>query len=235
MKDREPIAVRGYRNGLYITIDDSIPESELAERIMARLEVLGSFIKGAGVMLEVGTRTLDDDALRTLQKLFQRQYGMTISQLIAGSDTTRHAAEILRIRAVPTLVRRGGEEDEPPSRNANTVTVRSTLRSGALERYLEGNILVIGDVNPGAEVIASGDIIVLGTLRGVVHAGAMGDENAVVIALNLLATQLRIAHCIARSPEGTRRTAGFHPEMALVEQGQIVVRPFTGASGLSES
>ena len=59
------------------------------------------------------------------------------------------------------------------------------------------------------------------------HAGALGDESAKVVALNLQATQLRIARCIARSPEGGRVT-GIHPEYALVEEGQIVVQDFVG-------
>jgi len=227
VKDKDAIRVRGYRNGLYITVDDSVPDEELAERLIERLKSLGAFIKGAGVMLEVGTRTLDDDALRALQKAFQREYGLSITQLIARSDRTRHAADILRIRSVPTLLQPDVEDLASRSREPNTVTIRHTLRSGANERFLEGNILVLGDVNPGAEIVASGDIIVLGTLRGVVHAGAMGEEKAVVIALNLQATQLRIAQYIARAPEGVRRT-GIHPEIASVENEQIVVRSFTG-------
>lgn len=227
MKERDAILVRGFRNGLYITVDDSIPDEELGDRLIERLKSLGSFIKGSGVLLEVGARALDDDALRSLQKMFQREYGLSITQLIARSDRTRHAADILRIRSVPTLLQPEAEDLAARSREPNTVTIRSTLRSGANERFLEGNILVLGDVNPGAEIIASGDIIVLGTLRGVVHAGAMGEEKSVVVALNLLATQLRIAQYIARAPEGARR-AGIHPEIASVEDEQIVVKSFSG-------
>lgn len=225
MKEREPIHVRGFRNGLYITVDESVPDEELVERLHERLKSLGAFVKGSSVLLEIGARTLNDDALRSLQKMFQREYGLSISQLISRSDRSRHAADILRIRSAPTLLQ--PETSTEQTREPNTVTIRNTLRSGAHECYLEGNILVLGDVNPGAELIASGDIIVLGALRGVVHAGAMGDEKALVIAFSLQPTQLRIAHYIARAPEGLRR-GGFHPEMASVVEGQIVVRPFTG-------
>ena len=228
MRAKEPILVRGYRNGLYITVDDSIPTAELGDRILARIASLGTFIKGASIVLEVGGRQLGDDELRDVQKRLEREYGLRISQLITASDKTRSAAEILRIRAVPTLL----DQRDPSAmidrpREANTITVRHTLRAGALERFLEGNILIMGDVNPGAEVVASGDIIVLGTLRGIVHAGAMGNEDGVVVALNLQATQLRIAQYIARSPEGGR-VVGIRPESASIEDGQIVVKEFTG-------
>ena len=79
---------------------------------------------------------------------------------------------------------------------------------------------MLGDVNPGAEIVAGGDIIVWGKLRGTVHAGAMGNDSAIVCALNLAPTQLRIAQYIARSPEGRRRKPT--PEVARVRNGQIV-------------
>jgi septum site-determining protein MinC len=96
---------------------------------------------------------------------------------------------------------------------------RRTLRSGQQLRH-PGSITVIGDVNPGAEVVAGGDIVVWGKLRGTVHAGAMGNETAVVCALDLAPTQLRIAQYFARSPEGRRRKP--LPEVARVRDGKIV-------------
>lgn len=227
MRAKEPILVRGHRSGLYITIDTSIETAELPARIMDRIKNVGPSVRGASVILEIGERTVTDDFLRDLQKRFEREYGLTIGQVITGSDRTRIAAEVLRIRAAPTLHRQEEDTGVSDTREPDTVSVRHTLRSGSVERHLEGNILVLGDVNPGAEVVASGDVIVLGTLRGIVHAGALGDESAKVVALNLQATQLRIAQCIARSPEGGR-VAGIHPEYALVEEGQIVVQDFVG-------
>ena len=228
MRANEPIHVRGYRNGLYITVNETVPTEEIGEQVVSRIASLGSFIRGAAIVLEVGSHSLDDEALRAIQKRFEREYGLRISQLITTSDDTRQAAEILRIRAAPTLLQqRGLDPSAGRARDPNTITIRSTLRGGALERFLEGGILVMGDVNPGAEVVASGDVVVLGTVRGVVHAGAMGDEGAVVIALNLNATQLRIAERIARAPEGGRK-ASLRPEIARIEEGQIVVSDFEG-------
>ncbi|MBK7894707.1 MAG: septum site-determining protein MinC [Anaerolineaceae bacterium] len=84
--------------------------------------------------------------------------------------------------------------------------LKETLRSGR-SIYHEGHVVVIGDVNPGAEIVASGDVIVWGRLRGLVHAGALGDETAVICALELTPTQLRIADQIAISPDEKRGRA----------------------------
>jgi septum site-determining protein MinC len=98
-----------------------------------------------------------------------------------------------------------------------------TLRGGQSLHHL-GNIIVVGDVNPGAELVASGDIVVFGALRGVAHAGAQGDENARVYAIELMPTQLRIATFIA-ADAGDRKGTPIQPEAACIRDGRIVIFP----------
>ena len=106
-----------------------------------------------------------------------------------------------------------------------TLYHRGTLRGGQALHNL-GNLVVIGDVNPGAELVASGDIVVFGALRGVAHAGAQGDRSARVIALELAATQLRIATAIAGGDAGSKPRG---PEHASIVGDRIVVVPFAEA------
>jgi septum site-determining protein MinC len=105
---------------------------------------------------------------------------------------------------------------------------------------------VFGDVNAGAQVVADGNIVVLGALRGVAHAGARGDESASVVAFQLQSSQVRIASHIALPPEreGRPESAGsalrtllqrdrvpersFFPEIAQLQGGAIVFGPFRG-------
>ena len=101
-----------------------------------------------------------------------------------------------------------------------------TLRGGQALHH-DGNIVVVGDVNPGTELVATGDVLVFGRLLGVAHAGAQGDANARVYALHLDATQLRIATCIAAN-EGQRKAAA-EPEVAFVRDNRIVIVPFAKA------
>ena len=103
------------------------------------------------------------------------------------------------------------------------VLIKRTIRSGRTVRS-KGHVVVIGDVNSGAEIVAIGDVVVWGKLRGVVHAGAQGDENAVVCALDLAPTQLRIANLITIPPQEGRTNA--KPEMAHVSNGQIEAIPW---------
>jgi septum site-determining protein MinC len=103
-----------------------------------------------------------------------------------------------------------------------TLFVRATLRGGKSVQQL-GNVVVVGDVNPGAEIVATGDIVVFGTLRGTVHAGAQGDERARVSAIELIPTQLRIAKYIAAESEDVRSRP--IAEEAYIENGRIVIAP----------
>jgi septum site-determining protein MinC len=105
----------------------------------------------------------------------------------------------------------------------------ATLRGGQTLHHA-GNIVVVGDVNPGAELVATGDILVFGRLAGIAHAGARGDESARIYALDLAPTQLRIATHIAADERAKPLSA--LPEAALVRQGQIVVLPLDALGGL---
>ena len=98
--------------------------------------------------------------------------------------------------------------------------INKNMRSGQNVEH-EGDVLVIGDVNPGSYLTASGNIIVMGTLRGIVHAGAGGDDSAIVIALKLRPQQLRIARWITRAPDES--DAPEYPEKAFVKNNQIFI------------
>jgi septum site-determining protein MinC len=133
------------------------------------------------------------------------------------------AAPAERVRSTPLHV----VETPPP-----TLYHTGTMRGGQALHH-PGNVVVVGDVNPGAEIVASGDVLVFGRLAGVAHAGAQGDENARVYALDLEATQLRIATFIAADSESSPPARAV-PEVALVRAGRIVIVPLDHVDRLEE-
>jgi len=148
---------------------------------------------------------------------------------LAARRTEREATAFDRRLAANTPVASAGVTipATPPSAPAGISTLyhRGTLRGGQTLHNL-GNIIVIGDVNPGAELIASGDVVVFGSLRGVAHAGAQGDASARVVALELAPTQLRIATMIA-TPEGGAGDRG--PQHAYILGDRIAIVPHAAA------
>ncbi|MBK5241590.1 septum site-determining protein MinC [Clostridium sp.] len=104
-----------------------------------------------------------------------------------------------------------------------TKFLRKTIRSGQSINY-PGNIVIVGDVNPGAEIYAAGNIIVIGNLRGVVHAGTNGNEKAIIAAFKLEPQILQIGNIVTRSPEDNLKP--LYPEVAKIKNGSIIVEPY---------
>ncbi|MCE2929427.1 MAG: septum site-determining protein MinC [Candidatus Caenarcaniphilales bacterium] len=112
-----------------------------------------------------------------------------------------------------------------------TLYVESNLRSGQLIRY-PGNVFVLGDVNPSAEIIAAGDIVIWGTLRGVAHAGSDGDQTAKIIAMELKTGQVRIADKIAtiktESSKDKKKGDSRAPELVKIQNNEIILTRYFG-------
>jgi len=106
-----------------------------------------------------------------------------------------------------------------------TLLVQHTLRSGQHINY-DGNVVVLGDVNAGADIMAAGDILVMGALRGVVHAGATGDESATITALVLNPMQLRISSHITRPPDGSKSGETLMPETARIKDNVVIIENY---------
>lgn len=105
-------------------------------------------------------------------------------------------------------------------KDAAPLYLQTTLRSGAEIRH-PGTVVIMGDLNPGSSVVADGDILVWGRLRGITHAGASGNEKSQIMALQMEPTQLRIADWVARAPEATPNQ--FYPEVAYIADDGIQI------------
>jgi septum site-determining protein MinC len=104
-----------------------------------------------------------------------------------------------------------------------TKFIRKTIRSGQIIQYT-GNVVILGDVNPGAEIYAAGNIIVLGTLKGCAHAGRDGNKRAIIAAYNMQAQLIQIANIMTRAPEDDIKPA--YPEVAKIKNENIIVEPY---------
>ena len=220
------IAIKGTRQGLLITLGEG-PWDALMEALARRLEKGAAFFRGGRAALDVGSRPLDEPQIGQVRDLLAR-YGVDLWAVRGTAEATIVAT--VRAGLSPLLGPEGAtgraepsEQEETPPVPAGGLVVERTVRSGQRIEH-PGDVIIIGDVHAGAEVIAGRHVIVWGKLHGVVHAGALGDESAIVCALDLAPTQLRIADHIARSPEERRRRPV--PEMARVRHGRIEAVPW---------
>jgi septum site-determining protein MinC len=220
----EAISIKGIRHGLLVSLHQGGWDDLLGE-LKHRLQTSPSFFQGGRVSLDVGSLSLTEDDLRTARDLL-KQHDVVLHAVVSTDEETEAGAQSLGLVIDLGLDRRPVVERsvEPAElRLSEAALWQGTLRSGQSLRH-QGHVIVVGDVNPGAEVLAGGHVFVWGRLRGTVHAGATGDEDAIVCALDMSPTQLRIAGHIARSPEDRRHEPT--PEVAAVHDGQIVAMPW---------
>jgi len=216
----EKISIKGTREGLVVTIGEG-EWSEIMNELTSHLQQKAAFFSGAQTILDLGTRDFSSADLKQIRELLSAN-GMKICGIRTGVPKAAEADALeIPIRTASDHTSRPTSE---PEEDDKALFIRRTIRSGQIVHY-PGHITIIGDVNPGAEVVAGGDIIIWGKLRGTVHAGAQGDDSAIVCALFLAPTQLRIGNHIARSPEGEDRDLVI-PEIARVDLKGIVVEPW---------
>jgi septum site-determining protein MinC len=230
----ESVAIKGTSEGLVIALGDG-PLGDVLNEMRARLETKASFFLGGRVALLVGDRALSGEQLAEIGMLLQG-VGVTLWAVESSHPETRVAASELGLETQvrPVLAGNEGREQVALQKSGQatvdetqSVVLHRTLRSGQATRHA-GHITLIGDVNPGAEVVAGGDVIVWGKLRGTVHAGAMGHEGSVVCALQFAPSQIRIGSLVARPPDlGQLPTV---PEVARVHEGQIIVERWDAQS-----
>jgi septum site-determining protein MinC len=220
---RALIQIKGVRDGLLVTLGEG-DWPELRAALFTQIVERESFFKGAKVTLDVGNQILHAAEMGSLRDKLSEK-GISLWAVLSNSPTTEQTAQMLGLatriskprpeRSIHTL-------DTNLTSGDNAMFVQRTLRSGFRISY-QGHVVVLGDVNPGAEIVASGNILVWGRLRGQVHAGAEGNENAIVCSLDLEPTQLRIADLVATAP--TKKSKP-QPEMACIKNGQVVAEPW---------
>ncbi len=229
------IDIKGIRDGLLIRVSDN-PDFAVFGRLRRELEQKSDFLRGSRIAVDLGRRPISAEQLAGLVEMFA-EYELTLWAVIVDDAESRELARehglATRLPGSATDLDGNALDAKTAEANgaavakslpaANALFLRETLRSGR-SVWHEGHVVVLGDVNPGAEIIAAGNVVVWGRLRGLVHAGAAGDAGAVICALDLNPTQLRIADQIAVAPTDSR--AAPTPEQAAIRDGQIVAEPW---------
>lgn len=214
---REEVTFKGTKEGLLIMVGEDLDFLLVKEKIEEKLKNSGNFFSGASVQIDFGERVMEDHQLEEMTNIVS-SFGLTLGKI---ADSIERREEKKEENSFDLWSKNNELEDM-----ANSLLIKRTLRSGQRINY-DGNIIILGDVNPGAEVIAGGDIIVLGKLRGVAHAGAGGNEAAIVMAFRLQPIQLRIAQYITRSPDNEEiAIIPSGPEIARVKEGLVVIEPY---------
>jgi len=201
MTTKQNILIKGTKDGLLFLINDDCSFDEVIEELKYKLENSHQAILTGPIMrvtVKTGTRRLTEYQEETIRDIFKLKGNLFLHTIMNEEDTTKENI------------------------NDNVQVIKKTVRSGQVFQY-EGNILLVGDVNPGGNLLATGDIYILGKLRGIAHAGYTGDIHAIIAASIMEPTQLRIANLVSRPPEETSLRKWSSQEVAYVQEDNIVI------------
>jgi septum site-determining protein MinC len=215
---RQTVNIKGIKDGLLITLGEGEwPELEAA--LVRTIEERSGFLNGARVAIEVGRHVLHVREMSSLRDRLSDK-GITIWAVVSSSLITEQTAQVLGLatRISTPKPERMIRPAEPNIAGESALLIQKTVRSG-LKISHSGHIVVIGDVNPGGEIYAGGSVVVWGRLKGMVHAGMEGDEKAIVCALELAPTGLRIAGYTLTLPS---KRGKVEPEIVSIQDGRVV-------------
>jgi len=201
-KAENRVIIKGVKEGLVFLLDDTCPFSDVLDELTHKLEKTHRNILAGPIIpvqIKTGQRRLGDSETEQLRS-------------VIGRIGNLHIVSIESER---------GDDKPAGGRRAPVTVMRGIVRSGQTIRH-DGNLLYLGDVNPGGTILCTGDIFVLGALRGVAHAGVNGDETSVIAAAYMRPTQLRIAGVISRPPDewGVGET---YMEFAYIQDGKMEI------------
>ena len=246
---RRTVNITGRGANVAFVIDENAPIEAVARDLGAQLSGKGALFSEGGVSVDTGGRTFSSWEKAAIRRIFEDNSGLRVSRFVSSNGENLPDLEDSEDRTTLGRSRRSRALSPPSpissirpdgsgsgrvnhrSRNHGMV-IPSTFRSGETVRHY-GDVVVLGDVNPGSEITADGDIIVMGAVKGLVHAGATGDNRAVIIALEISSPRLRIGDCEAvvqgrgRNPGNRSRGAG-QLSIAYTRRGGILVSPFAG-------
>ncbi len=226
------IQIKGLRDGLLITLSSDEKWAVLQDLLFTQIDERSAFFRGARLALDVGDQVLRVAEMSKLRdELSERE--VSLWAVVSESPKTIQTAQLL---GLATRISKQRQEQKTRSSvdiggGEAALWVPRTLRSGTRIEF-GGHVVVMGDVNPGAEIVAEGSVLVWGRLRGAVYAGApLGERQAkpnpeaTVSALEMKPTRLQIASEIANLPKKVQVKS---PQVISLKNGEFLVNPWQG-------
>lgn len=231
----EAVSFKGNKDGIVLLLDCSVEFETLCQMIVQKLWQSRSFLGEHTTLIVNSGDVCLNDGQQLAMKVLLQSLGHEVKYFLPERPAAEEAVQestVPDMQPQPEPVAAQPQEELAATLPEGMtdvahylakggLAVRKNVRSGQKISY-DGTLIVFGDVNAGAELVATGHILVLGTLRGVAHAGCQGDKNAIVYANQLCSVQLRIAEMIARAPDG-ETTERRVPEIARIIDNYLVI------------
>lgn len=216
----QPVVLKSNRYGINLILDADMPFGQLEEAILEKFRESEKFFKNAKIAISFEGRRLSQEEEFSILDMIAKNTSIQVI-CVVDQDEMREQMYKEKIDSYYQDVADNTGE-----------FYKGTLRSGQVLKC-DTSIVIIGDVNPGAKIIAKGNIVILGSLKGNAYAGAAGDESCFVTALDMDPVQIKIGNVIGRSADRgpweaiRNRHRTMDPQIALVSKGNILIEPIT--------
>lgn len=230
------IPIKKNKKGTFLDLrSENLSSQEFIREFEQQAQELANFLSGSSVSIIIDPSFKEDENFDLVIREIRTELNRENISLKAVIDSLESTESLInnQTQSVPMSSEEASPKEQKEVLDTSvipeTLYVEANLRSGQLVRY-PGNVFVMGDVNPSAEIIAAGDIVIWGTLRGIVHAGADGDREAKVVAMDLSAGQIRIADKVAAFREikakDKKKDGTKVPELVKIENNDIIVKRY---------
>ena len=214
---RDAVILKSNPYGLILNLDSEIPFEDLCTAVAEKFHASASFFKNAKLALTFRGRVLThEQESRLIEAIVQNSK----IEVICVVDEDKEAEEYYRKAVTHSLEKQEETQGQ---------FYRGTLRSGQVLET-ETSVVIIGDVNPGAQIISKGNIVILGCCMGNIYAGASGDRSCFAAALTMKPMQVRIADKMARSAIAKKEDSGDYPvepKIVYIKDEHLQIKPIT--------
>lgn len=208
------VVIKGSKNGITVFLDKDMPFDELLKNVSDKFKNASKFFNNANMAIAFNGRTLlPDEEKKILDVISDVSELNIVCVLDENGDMDRICEEAVK-KALDSVEKSIEKEEIKPQ--PQCMFYKGTLRSGQVFEA-DGSVVILGDVNPGGKVIAKGNVIVLGNLKGNIFAGVDGNENAFVVALEMNPMQIKIGDIIARSSDAGAKIAKSKNKAKVLE------------------
>ncbi|MGM0608106.1 MAG: septum site-determining protein MinC [Candidatus Muiribacteriota bacterium] len=225
MYEERAVTLQKVRSGLYIILDDKIPFYNLKKIFYKKLQNMDSFVYHMNSILNFGNREMRDSDIKEVLSIAEDNFKLNILRIITRVPELKENIKKRGIKAEDFL-EKSELEFSNDILNEDTLWIKKSVRSGQLIEY-RGNVVVLGDVNVGARIIAGGNILVMGVLRGDVWSGKDGNMGANVISSYFEPSQLRIYDTyLLKSDEMLKNIKKEVPVVAYLNNNAVFVKEY---------
>ncbi len=224
----QAVVIKSNKYGINLILDKNMPFQELLVAIKEKFQESEKFFKDAKMAISFEGRALTQEEEYQIIETITENTSISIICIV---DNDEAHADMVKQQIEAYYDSVAGREGE---------FYRGTLRSGQVLESVS-SVVIVGDVNPGAKIISQGNIVVLGALKGNAYAGAAGDSNCFIVALEMDPIQIQIGDILAKSPDNKKikprrlrrkekNPVSAEAQIAVAKGGNIYIEPITRGS-----